>query len=41
MDVPHTTHLVWTGKSGAQGLFWGLLPEHCGFCVYSRWNWIT
>lgn len=24
MDVPHTTHLVWTGKSGVWGLCWGL-----------------
>ena len=24
MNVPHTTHLVWTGKSWVQGSFWDL-----------------
>jgi hypothetical protein len=24
MDVPHTTHLIWAGKSWVQGSFWGL-----------------
>jgi hypothetical protein len=35
MDVPHTTHLARTGKSGAQGSFSRLCPEHCRFCVSS------
>jgi hypothetical protein len=40
MDVPHTNHLVWTGKSGVQGSFWGL-PQSTVVFASALVSWTT
>jgi len=37
----HTTHLVWTGKSGVQGSFWGLAQSTVIFAFLHIVRWIT
>jgi len=41
MGVPHTTHLVWTGKSGVQGSCWGLAQSTVDFASLHVVSWIT
>ena len=40
MDVPNTTHLAWTGKSGVQGSFWGL-PQSTVVFPSTLVSWTT
>jgi hypothetical protein len=40
IDVPHTTHLVWTGKSGVQGSFWVLAQNSVVFASFNLVSWI-
>lgn len=41
MNVPHTTHLVWTWKSGVWGSCWGLAQSTVVFASLHVVSWIT
>jgi len=41
MDVLPTTHLVWTGRSGAQGSFWSLVYSTVFFASVRVESWIA
>jgi hypothetical protein len=40
-DVRPTTHLVWTGKPGAQGTYWGLAQSTVVFASLHVVSWTT